>query len=78
MFKALRNSAKKLLVTGAIAIAISAGATAASANTLTQIGGGLILSCGSSAGNYIINTNTGDYMHGGVWQFIADLGCNGV
>lgn len=72
MFKILRNSAKKFLLTGAIVVALSA---AASANTLTNLGGGLILSCGSSAGNYIINTNTGDYMHGGFWQWIADSAC---
>ena len=75
MFKVLRNSVKKFLVTGALAVIISAAAASVSANTLTQLGGGLVLSCGSSAGNYIINTNTGDYMHGGFWQWIADSAC---
>ena len=75
MFKVLRNSAKKLLLTGAIAVVISAAATSASANQLTQLGYGLVLSCGSSAGNYIIDTAAGDYLHGGFWQWVADSMC---
>ncbi len=76
MFKVLRNSVRKFLLTGAIAVVISAAAASAGANSLTPIpNSSLVLSCGSSAGNYIIDTATGDYLHGGVWQFIADMMC---
>jgi len=76
MFKVLRNSAKKFLLTGAIAVVISAAAASASANELIDLGYGLVLSCGSSAGNYIIDTGAGDYLHGGFWQWIADSMCS--
>ena len=78
MFKILRNSAKKLLLTGAVTVLVSAAATSVYANRLIDLGGGYVLSCGSSAGNYIIDNNNGDYLHGGIWQWVADTWCANV
>jgi hypothetical protein len=73
MLQNFRHSLKKLALVATAAFAISVFASSASANALYDLGDGLTLSCGSSAGNYIIYGS--DYLHGGVWQFIADMMC---
>ena len=75
MLQNFRHSLKKLALTAAVVFAISVFATSAGANVLIPQEGGSTLSCGSSAGNYIINSSGTDYLHGGVWQFIADWLC---
>jgi hypothetical protein len=73
---------RKLAFVVALAFAAYAfpNSAVASERSSTHIGGGLILSCGSSAGNFFWTCNDGvcDYMHGGLWQFYADFACGDI
>lgn len=75
MLKDIRRSLKKFALAATAAFAISIFASSAAANVLIGLEGGAVLSCGSSAGNYIINSSGTDYLHGGLWQFLADWMC---
>ncbi|HLL14076.1 MAG TPA: hypothetical protein VK388_03265 [Pyrinomonadaceae bacterium] len=82
MLKSIKLRSRKLIFVAVLAFAASAFTTsvAASDRSSTDVGGGLILSCGSSAGNFFWSCEGGvcDYKHGGTWQFLADLACGDI
>ncbi|HVG10425.1 MAG TPA: hypothetical protein VNM67_22155 [Thermoanaerobaculia bacterium] len=77
MIKSIKLRKLAFIVALAFAAYAFPNSAAASERSSTYIGGGLTLSCGSSAGNFFWSCNDGicDYMHGGLWQFYADFAC---